>query len=484
MRREPSHRPTAHPRCQDATKATEVPRGIVEATRGSKPFLGGALPACVRPFTWARHPVLGWPGTWPTQLSYPRRSNSCKHPRSVNALPTVRLKPGHVQPVWAGHPWVYAQAIERMDGATRGDEVKVLDPRGNFLGRGFYSAGSAIPVRLLVRDETTPIDTAFFRARLERARAARAELGLGVDDQTTGYRLVHAEGDFLPGLIVDRFGDVLAVQFLTFGMKAREAMVLEALGHVMKPRAIVDRTPASSAKAEHFVPASGVVRGADVDRFEFTERGIRWSIPLETGQKTGFYFDQRELRGRVEALARAGAGTKRVRVLDAYSYVGAFGLAAARAGADVTCVDESALAIEIGAENARANGLADRIRFERTDARRSMQDAHATFDVTIVDPSRLAPTRSAREQALVMYSKLAELGCRATKPGGLVVLCSCSAAVDLGALTRALATGAVRANVSALVVERAFQGGDHPVPAAFGEGLYLKALMVRVEPRG
>jgi 23S rRNA (cytosine1962-C5)-methyltransferase len=402
----------------------------------------------------------------------------------VKTFATVRLKPGHVQPVWAGHPWVYAQAIERVEGATRGDEVKVLDPRGNFLGRGFYSAGSAIPVRLLVRDEETPIDTSFFRARFERAVAARALLGLGTSDETTGYRLVHAEGDLLPGLIVDRFGDVLAVQFLTFGMKEREAMVLEALTQVMKPRAIVDRTPAGSAKAENFVPASGVVRGSpDVSRFEFTERGISWSIPFEIGQKTGFYFDQRELRGRVEMLARAVGEAKPKRVLDAYSYVGAFGLAAARSGAEVTCVDESALAIEIGAENARANGVADRIRFQRGDARRVMQEAHGAYDLTIVDPPRLAPTRSAREQALVMYSKLAELGCRATKPGGLLVLCSCSAAVDLFALTRALATGAVRANVSALVVERAFQGTDHPVPAAFGEGLYLKALVARIEPR-
>lgn len=398
-------------------------------------------------------------------------------------MATVRLKPGHVQPIWAGHPWVYAQAIDRVEGATRGDEVEVLDPRGNFLGRGFYSAGSAIPVRILVRDPKTPIDTSFFRARLERAASARALLGFG--DETTGYRLVHAEGDQLPGLIVDRFGDVLAVQFLTFGMKAREAMVLEALGQVMKPQAIVDRTPSGSAKAEHFTPASGVVRGAtEVSRFEFKERGLSWSVPFAVGQKTGYYFDQRDLRARVEVLARgAGDGVKPKRVLDAYSYVGAFGLGAARAGAEVTCVDESALAIEVGAENARANGLADRMRFERGDARRAMQDALGAYDITIVDPPRLAPTRSAREQALVMYSKLAELGCRATKPGGLLVLCSCSAAVDLSALTRALATGAVRANVSALVVERSFQGADHPVPAAFGEGLYLKALVARLEPR-
>jgi 23S rRNA (cytosine1962-C5)-methyltransferase len=365
--------------------------------------------------------------------------------------------------------------------------VRVVDPRGNFLGRGFYSAGSAIPVRLLVRDPETAIDTAFFRGRFERAASARARLGLGSGSETTGYRLVHAEGDQLPGLIVDRFDDVLAVQFLTFGMKEREAMVLEALGQVWKPRAIVDRTPAGSAKAEHFTPASGVVRGAaELSELQFKERGLAWRVSLELGQKTGFYFDQRGLRAAVEELTRrlvSGGGGKPPRVLDAYAYIGAFGLGAARAGAEVTCVDESALAIEVGAENARANGLADRMRFERNDARRAMQDAHGAYDVTIVDPPRLAPTRSAREQALVMYSKLAELGCRATKPGGTLVLCSCSAAVDLGSLTRALATGAVRANVSPLVIERWFQGADHPVPAAFSEGLYLKALIARIEPR-
>lgn len=380
---------------------------------------------------------------------------------------------------------MYAQAIERVEGgASRGDEVDVVDPRGNFLGRGFYSAGSAIPVRILTRDKNEALDTGFFRHRFERAVAARASVGLGESNATTGYRLVHAEGDLVPGLIVDRCGDVLCVQFLTAGIKQRETLVLEALGQVLKPRAIVDRTPVGTAKAEHFVPTSGVVRGAiEVEELSFTERGIKWKIPLSLGQKTGFYFDQRELRARVEALAHVPGGVVKKKVLDAYSYVGAFGAAAARAGAEVTCVDESALAIEVAAENARANGLNENIRYERADARQFMANAHAQFDISVVDPPRLAPTRSAREQALVMYSKLAELGCKATKPGGLLVLCSCSAAVDLTALTRALATGAVRANVSALVIERAFQGADHPVPSAFGEGLYLKALIARIEPR-
>lgn len=399
-------------------------------------------------------------------------------------MSTVRLKPGHVQPVWAGHPWVYAQAIQNVDGAKRGDEVKVVDPRGNFLGRGFFSPGSAIPVRIVVRDEATPIDAAFFRARIEAAVRARARLGLGTDDaRTNGYRLVHAEGDELPGLIVDRLGDVLSVQLLTAGMKAREAMILDALEAVTRPRAILDRTPASTAKTEHFEVGGGVVRGEDPKELAFVERGLAWRIPLDLGHKTGFYFDQRELRARVEALAHAGPGTTPKKVLDAYAYVGAFGAGAARAGAEVTCVDESSLAIEMAAANAKANGLADRMTFTCADARTALADANGAYDLVVVDPPRLAPTRSARDNALVHYAKLAELGCKATKAGGTLVLCSCSGAVDLASLTRALATGAVRANVTPLVLERSFQGPDHPVPAAFGEGLYLKALVARIEPR-
>jgi 23S rRNA (cytosine1962-C5)-methyltransferase len=376
---------------------------------------------------------------------------------------------------------VYAQAVDAVDrGTTAGDEVSVIDPRGNFLGRGFFSPGSAIPVRLLVRDATTQIDADFFRRRFERAQELRASLGLPSEgpDRTTGFRVVHAEGDGVPGLIVDRYGDVLAVQFGTIGMKRREAMILEALSSALGARAIVDRTSHQTAKLEGFEPASGVVHGKPVEAFELSERGLRFRIPLELGQKTGFYFDQRSLRARVEHLARGQ------RVLDTYAFVGAFAIAAARGGArEVVAVDESAAAIDVGVACAAMNGVGDRVRFVKADARKELADARGAFDLVIADPPRLAPTRGAREQALLAYSKLAENACGAVRPGGLIVLCSCSAAVDLTALTRALATGAARASVQATVLERWFQGPDHPVPAAFGEGLYLKALIARIEPR-
>ncbi len=394
--------------------------------------------------------------------------------------PTLRLKPGHVQPVWAGHPWVYAQAVDRVEGgATAGDEVSVVDPRGNVLGRGFYSPGSAIPVRLLVRDPKAHIDGELFRSRIAHALAWREKMKIA-SSETDGYRIVHAEGDGLPGLIVDKFADVAVVQFLTFGMHARADLILQAIHDVVKPKTIIDRTPQNIAKHEGFTPQSGVLRGEEIKELSFRERGIKYKIPLELGQKTGFYFDQRTLRARVEALA-PGA-----RVLDTYSYVGPFAMAAARGGAkEVTAVDESALALEVAAECARDNGLENKINYVKRDAKKALQEAgtQGGYDLVIVDPPRLAPTRTAKDAALVAYTKLAELGCRATKHGGILVFCSCSGAVDLWALTRALATGALRANVHAYIWDRAFQGADHPVSAAFPEGLYLKALLARIEPR-
>ena len=391
---------------------------------------------------------------------------------------TVVIKAGHVQPVWAGHPWVFAQAVERIEGgAVAGDDIEVRDPRGNSLGRGLYSPGSAIPVRLYTRDKDRPIDGALFAERIARASERRRTFGLPSDD-TDAFRLVHAEGDDLPGLIVDRLGDVLSLQLGTIGVKRREAAVLSAL-QALGARAIVDRTPERTAKTEGFEPRSGVIAGdASLSAFEFRERGLRFRVPLELGQKTGFYFDQRGLRARIEALAHGR------RVLDAFSYVGAIGLSAARGGAtEVLSVDNSALAVEVGAECAALNGLSERMRFERGDAHEVLAHAgrQGGYDLVICDPPKLAPNRGARGRALDAMRRLAGQGARATTPGGLLVLCSCSASIGMSDLTRALALGARDVGMRATVMERLTQGADHPVAAAFPEGLYLSNLIAAVD---
>jgi 23S rRNA (cytosine1962-C5)-methyltransferase len=391
---------------------------------------------------------------------------------------TVVIKAGHVQPVWAGHPWVFAQAVERVEGgAVAGDDVEVKDPRGNSLGRGLYSPGSAIPVRLYTRDARRPIDGALVAERILHAAQRRRAFGLPSDD-TSAFRLVHAEGDDLPGLIVDCLGDVLSIQIGTIGIKLREEAVLTALER-FGPRAVVDRTPERTAKGEGFEPRSGVIRGdGALTAFEFKERGLVFRVPLELGQKTGFYLDQRPLRARVEALAHGR------RVLDTFTYVGALALSAARGGAThVEAVDNSALAVEVGAECAALNGLSSKVQFERGDAHEALAHAgrQGGFDLVICDPPKLAPSRSARGRALDAMRRLAGHGARATKPGGLFILCSCSASIGMGELTRALALGARDVGARATVLERHTQGADHPVPAAFPEGLYLSSVIAAID---
>ena len=390
----------------------------------------------------------------------------------------VTVKPGHVQPLWAGHPWVYAQAIERVEGgAAAGDEVDVVDPRGNFLGRGLYSPRSAIPVRLYSWQRGVAFNVALVAQRVRVAQQRRRAMGLP-NAGTDAFRLVNAEGDDLPGLVVDLYARVAAVQFATVGTKRREELVLDALGGLLEPEAIVDRSSSVIARVEEFSPRRGIVRGApDLSELVFRERGFAYRIPLSLGQKTGFYLDQRPLRDRVEELARGR------RVLDTFAYVGALSLAAARGGASsVTAVDSSALALEVAAECAERNGLGGKIQLEHGDAAEELGRAgrRGGYDLVICDPPKLAPTRPSLKQAAAMARRLAGLACRATRVGGLLALSSCSAALGMHELARATALGARDVGLRALVLERIFQGPDHPVPAAFPEGLYLSTLILEI----
>lgn len=386
----------------------------------------------------------------------------------------VILKPGHVQPVWAGHPWVYAQGIATIRGsATHGGEVQVRDARDNVLGRGLYSEGSSIAVRLYTREPERPFDRSLVEERLRSALARRARVGLPAPG-TTGFRVVHGEGDGLPGLIVDLYGSTAVLQLGTAGMALRRDTILDAIAQVLAPRAILDRTTAAAGKSDRFTPTPGLARGEALEALEFEERGLRWSIPLGLAQKTGYYFDQRPLRARIEEFARGR------RVLDAYSFVGSIGMAAARGGAsEVLCVDSSAPALEVASQHAAANGLT--LRVERGDAVDVLGRFDREWDLVVSDPPKLATTRAGRERALKALRRVARASVQATRPGGLVSLSSCSAALGQRELERALALGARDLGRNTCILERLFQGPDHPVPAAFPEGLYLTTLIAEVE---
>ena len=390
----------------------------------------------------------------------------------------VRLRAGHVQPVWAGHPWVFAQAIERVEGApAAGDAVSVVDARGNVLGRGYWSPESAIPVRILSRDPDETLETAFLGRRLEEAAAWRkAWLGLP-GDETTGYRLVHAEGDGLAGLIVDVFGQAASVQLLTLGMKRREADVFAEVARVTGAKSVIEVASERTQRLEGFATETRVVRGPSLETLRFRERGFDYELPLSASQKTGFYFDQRENRARLESLVRGK------RVLDAFSYVGAFSLAAARGGAEkVTALDASAAAIAAGAMIAQHAGLAGRIDFVRADVKRALPEMvqrGERFDVVIVDPPKLAPTARHLDQGRKAYRRLNATAVKLLAPGGLLVSCSCSAAIRPGEFLRTVGMAAREAGRDVTLVHLGEQGPDHPVPASFPEGRYLKSAFLR-----
>lgn len=392
---------------------------------------------------------------------------------------TVRLQSGRVKPVWAGHPWIYAQAIAEIEGAPgAGDVVSVVDPSGRFLGRGFYSPKSAIPVRIITRDPAETLNELAIAKRIESAQAFRRQLGLP-STATNGYRLVHAEGDSLPGLIIDVFGDAVVVQLLTAGMKRRDAAILAHIARITGAKTVIEAA-ASMKQSEGFETEWQIVRGTDINALQFTEREFEFDVPTSLTQKTGYYFDQRETRARVESLSKGR------RVLDAYAYLGGMGLAAARGGAaSVVSIDSSASAIAAGSAIARHHGLD--ITYRREDVKRYLPDLYnqsERFDLVVIDPPKLVPTKRHREAGLKAYSKLNQNAMRLVESGGIFVSCSCSGALSSDDLLGVVAESARRVGRRADVFHIGGASPDHPSPAAFRQGRYLKTVFARLTKDG
>ena len=386
----------------------------------------------------------------------------------------VVLCRGKARPLWFGHPWVYANAVERVEGeAAAGDIVSLVDHDGRFIGRGIFNPRSQIPVRLLTRKEES-IDAAFFAARLRDAQALRTRLKLPSTD-TTAYRLVNSEGDGLPGLVVDVFGEAAVVQVTTLGLALRRDAIFDAVQATLSPRTIYEVAGGSYAEVEGFVAQNRVVRGEARNLVPCLEDGLHFEAEPLAGQKTGMFLDQRRNRIRVGQLAGAG-----LRVLDCYAYAGGFGLQAARAGAsEVTAVDSSPRAVVRIEAHAVANGVP--VRAVEADAFRFLETATPmSYDLVVVDPPKFARARKDLEAAIKGYERLNALALAVCAPGALLVTCSCSQNVGAQDFERIVAAAAKQAHREVSIVERGGPGGDHPLPPAFTEGQYLKVLFVHV----
>ncbi|MSP17425.1 MAG: class I SAM-dependent rRNA methyltransferase [Myxococcales bacterium] len=390
-------------------------------------------------------------------------------------MTTIVLKKGRAKPAWYGHPWIFSEAIARVDGPLEpGDEVRVVDDAGRCLGRGFANPRSQIRVRLATRRDE-PLDGAWLARRLVAARELRVRIGLP-SDATSAYRLVNSEGDHLPGLIVDVYGDALVVQTTTYAMKRREAEIVAALDTLMKPRSIYEAAAGGVAKLEGFESEAHQLAGEARTRVACRERGFQLEVEPLAGQKTGAYLDQRENRAFVEGIA-SGA-----RVLDLYSYAGGFAMSAIRGGArSVTAVDVSPRALERAAAHFAMNGLAAPELVE-SDVFHWLESAPAgAFDLVICDPPKFARARKDLEPALKGYRRLNALAMATLAPGGILCTSSCSQLVGAEEFERAIAGGAHDAHRRAQLVHLSGQPSDHVVPVAFPEGRYLKFAVCRVE---
>jgi 23S rRNA (cytosine1962-C5)-methyltransferase len=384
-------------------------------------------------------------------------------------LPTVTLTPRGVERAKTGHLWIYRSDLAEVE-AQAGDVVQVIGPRGRPVGQAFYSDRSQIALRFVTRGTDLVVDESFW---LERIGAAlRFREGLGID--ATAYRLVHGEGDLLPSLVVDRYGDYLVVQTLSQATDRLLPVWTRVLVELVRPAGILVRNDVRVRRLEGLEPRVEVVHGSVPERVEVREGRVRYQADLFGGQKTGLFLDQRENR-------EAAAGYAHGRLLDCFSYHGGFALALAPRCTEVVAIDSSEEAVRhiranaerngIGNVEARAQNVFDELReFDRGDER---------FDTIVLDPPAFAKNRAALPNALAGYKEINLRALRLLAPGGVLITCTCSHHVDEATFGEVVYGAALDAQASVSVVEKRMQARDHPVLLSVPETYYLKCFILR-----
>jgi 23S rRNA (cytosine1962-C5)-methyltransferase len=400
--------------------------------------------------------------------------------QTMQSVSTVLLKPGEADRILAGHPWVYHGSVLRLtQPAADGELVQVKDHRQRFLGVGFYNSKSRINVRVLSPERIT-VDQAFFEERIRAALAVRQRHL----PNASSFRVVNAESDALSGLIVDKYEDVLVVQTSSLGMDQRKAMILAALQGMFSPRAIVERNEAASRKFEGLPDANGILAGSLEGPVAITLNGLRFEVDVLRGHKTGLYLDQQVNYQRVADLARGG------QVLDCFSFLGGFGLHAARAGAaQVHLLDQSAEAVAAAMRNAAANGLAAQCSSEAVNVfdwlkAHTVTQPHEKivprWDLIVLDPPSFTRNRASVPDALRGYKEIHLRALKLLKTGGTLATFCCSHHVNAGLFQDTLLAAAFDARKVLRRVTTYSQSPDHPIIPMIPETEYLKGFAFEV----
>ncbi|MGB5395936.1 MAG: class I SAM-dependent rRNA methyltransferase [Gammaproteobacteria bacterium] len=399
-----------------------------------------------------------------------------EHPQ----LPALQLKKREERRLRAGHLWVYSNEVDTQKTPLKdfepGQAARVLASNGDLLGTGYVNPQSLICARLLNTLNSKPADTAFLEQRIRTALALRERVY-----SEPYYRMVYAESDLLPGLVVDRYNDVLVVQITTAGMDVLRDSIIEALNAVVSPAGILLRNDGSMRALEgldSYVEKIGNVP----DELIVVEDGLQYNVSIAQGQKTGWFYDQRDNRRKLSRYV------KDARVLDVFSYAGGWGLHAANYGArEVVCVDASEDAVNRITANAQLNNFADRVSALQGDAfdcLRELRDSQQRFDVIVLDPPAFIKRRKDEKAGLQAYRRINELAMGLLADDGILVSASCSFHLEESALQKVLTQSAQHARKNLQILERGRQGVDHPVHPAMPETEYLKALFCRLYSAG
>jgi 23S rRNA (cytosine1962-C5)-methyltransferase len=408
-----------------------------------------------------------------------QRFPAARFRRKVSPMATAILKAGRERSLLRRHPWVFSGAIARLEEApASGETVELHAADGRVLGRGAYSPRSQIAVRVWTFDPDEEVGSDLLRTRLARAIAARA--ALPTTWRSSAARLVNAESDGLPGLVVDRYDRFLVCQLLSAGPERLRAELVALLGELVPCDGIYERSDVEVRAKEGREPRAGLLVGeAPPELLEIEEGPCRYLVDLRAGHKTGFYLDQRESRARLAAYAPGRE------VLNAFAYTGSFGIVALAHGATrVTNVERSAAALELGRRNLALNGLApnsvEEIEGDVFKQLRRFRDARREFDLVTLDPPKFAESRAQLERAARGYKDINLLAFKLLRPGGLLLTFSCSGLVVPELFQKIVADAALDAGREATILERLGLPADHPTALAFPEGSYLKGLVCRV----
>ena len=389
--------------------------------------------------------------------------------------PVLRLKRGEERRLAAGHLWIFSNEVDTdatpLSAFGRGDRVQVQSERGRLLGNAYVNPNALICARLLTRDDR-PIDEALIAERLEAALALRTSLY-----PTPHYRVAFGESDGLPGLVLDRYGEVIVGQIATAGMEAVRTAVVEAVRRVLAPSVLYWKNDSAARALEHLPSTAESAFGEAPAEIEVIEGGVRFSAPLVGGQKTGWFFDQAWNRARLTSLL-----PKAARVLDVCSYAGAWAIRALRQGARAaTCIDSSESALRFAERNAAANGLSlETMHADAFDALRALHERGERFDAVILDPPAFIKRKKDIPQGQAAYRKLNQLALALLEGDGLLVSCSCSYHLAESELISAVQAAARHAERFVQILALGGQAPDHPIHPAIPETRYLKALFCRV----